>query len=312
WANYLPAAVVADFEREAGCTVATREFATNEELETILQGDATSWDVGFPSDYMVEKLARAGKLRELERGKLSNFANLDPNFLDRPFDPRNRHSVPFNWGIAAIGYHRKKVYPPPTDYDVLWNPHYAGKIGLIDDMRQVIAIPLIWKGHRVDTTQAEQLAEAGRLLAQLKPQVKVFAKEDYAGLLLREEVLLFYGYVDDLVRAARENPVLGVMIPESGAVYYQDALCVPTVCDQPELAHRFINYLLRADVSARITNTNWAAMPNLAAEALVRPDVGDDPVVYPTRAVLRRCQAFALDMPSLPQYEGLWKDFRGE
>lgn len=312
WPYYITPTVLQDFEKECNCKVNYKEFPSNEALLTALEGKTGDWDLVFPTGYMVEILARKGLLKELDKSKLSNLKNLDPGFLKQPFDSQNKYSLPYIWGSTGIGYNKKFVNPAPVDYDVLWNSKYKDKIGLLDDIRFTIAAPLIWKSHSINTTDPSQLREAERLLLEQKQFVKAYNSENYVDLLKSEEVWLFYGYSGDIIQAIPDNPSLDFVIPKSGAAIYIDNMVIPSTSNEDDLAHKFMDYLMRPDVSAAIINSKWFAMPNKAAEPLVRKEIRENPGVYPPAEILQKCESIRDLGDNVKLYEDIWRKVKSQ
>lgn len=312
WPYYISDSVLSDFEEEYDCRINYREFATNEDLYAAIKSDAGDWDVIFPSDYMVEIMASESLISEIDKSKISNISNIEPDFLGLQFDPENRYSLPYIWGTTGIGYNSDKLSEKPDDYDVLWEDEYRGRIGLLDDMRFVIAIPLLWRGYSINTTSEEELQEAEELLVEQKDLVKVYNSENYVELLTSGQVDMFYGYSGDIIQAIPQNDHISFFIPESGGVLYVDNMCIPASADEKGLAHAFIDYLLRPDVAARIINERWFAMPNKKARPLVNENIRSNPGVYPPPEILSKLQQLEDLGEERAKYEKVWQSVKGQ
>lgn len=312
WPYYMVDSLLVEFERECSCKVNYREFPSNEVLLTAVENKSGGWDVAFPSDYMVSMMARKGLLVPIQKDLLANTGNLSSSFLDREFDPGNRYSLPYIWGATGIGYRKSRVESVPEDYDVLWDPRYEGKIGMLDDMRFTMAGVLAWKGLSVNTSDVDDLAAVEVLLKQQKPLVKAYNSENYVDLLANEEVWLFYGYSGDIIQAIPDNPDIGFVIPESGGVVYIDNMVIPNTADELALAHEFMDFLMREDVAATIINERRFAMPNVAAEALVRAEIRNNPGVYPPADIMERCQSVQDIGESVTLYEQVWQRVKAD
>jgi len=306
WAYYMEESLLKDFEEANNCIINYKEFPTNEDLLSDLENNSTAWDVVFPSDYMVEMMVSKGLLTELSKEKLSNLSNMNDAFMNQTFDKGNNYSLPYIWGCTGIGYNTNNI-SEASSYSVLWDKANSGKIGLLDDIRFSIAVPLLWKGYSINTTNRLELSIADSLLVAQKPLVKAYNSDNYVDLLKSGEVDLMYGYSGDIIQAVPEFSNLAFTIPQEGGVLYIDNMCIPKKSDNVELAHKFINFLMEAEVAATIINNKWFAMPNKAAEALVKPEIKNNKGVYPPQDVLDRCQMIQDLDDDVKLYEDIWK-----
>lgn len=306
WAYYMEESLLKDFEEANNCIINYKEFPTNEDLLSDLENNSTAWDVVFPSDYMVEIMVSKGLLAKLSKDKLHNLSNMNDGFMNQTFDKENNYSLPYIWGCSGIGYNTNNINNV-NSYSVLWDKANSGKIGILDDIRFSIAIPLMWKGYSINTTNQNELSLADSLLVAQKPLVKAYNSDSYVDLLKSGEVDLMYGYSGDIIQAVPEFSNLAFTIPKEGGVLYIDNMCIPKKSDNPDLAHKFINYLMEAEVAATIINNKWFAMPNKAAEALVKPAIKNNKGVYPPQEVLDKCQMIQDIGDDVKLYEDIWK-----
>jgi spermidine/putrescine transport system substrate-binding protein len=289
FSEYIPDEVVAAFTAETGVKVNVQTLPNNEELWTKLSSGTSEYDVVSPSDYMVKRLAAKGLIRKLDRAKLSNFANLDPAVMGKPFDPGNEYSVPLFWGVTGIGFNKSKVAGPVDSWAVLFDERYKQNICMLDDSREVLAAAL-WKMGKTPNERDEAvLNQAVALLKAQKPLVRVYNTDDYAKVLARGEVVLSQGFNGQIAKEMAEKPELDFVVPKEGATLWIDNLCVPAMSKRPEHAQAFIDYILRPDVAAKAANYSQYATPNNAGRAKVEPKLLNNAVIYPPADVLKRC-----------------------
>jgi len=169
WANYLPAAVVSDFERRTGIRVEIDTYSSNEALLEKLQSGVADYDLVVPSDYMLQVLVSQHLLRPLDRRRLPGFANLEARLLDHKFDPGNRFSLPYLWGTTGIGYDRLKVSGPVDSWRALFDPRYAGRILMLDDMREAFGAALRLDGRSINERDPAALRRAAARLHRGPP-----------------------------------------------------------------------------------------------------------------------------------------------
>jgi spermidine/putrescine-binding protein len=302
WADYIDEEVLTAYEEEYGVDIIYDTFASNEDLLAKLQAGAVGYDVIFPSDYMVGTMIDLGLLAEIDTDQLANFGNLDPLFVNAPFDPGNAHCVPYQWGTTGIGYHKDAAYfqeNTPDSWAYLFDPalleNYAdGGINVLNDPRELTAAALIYLGYDANTSVEAELYEARDLILGAKPFWRTFNSEDYDGsLLIPGEVVMSQGWSGDVANAYwstydddLEDGEWYYAIPSEGAVKWLDNICITASSERHATAVHFMNYLLDAEVGAAITNYTYYGSPNEAAKAFILEEILEDESIYPPQDVL--------------------------
>jgi spermidine/putrescine-binding protein len=310
WADYMTDGVLEQFRAETGITVRQDYFASNEELLAKLQAGAFAYDVVVPSDYSVKILAARKLIRPLDHLLLPHRKHLEARFLDPPYDPGNRHSIPYFWGTTGIAFDRRKVGWPVRSWADLFDPRLKRKVNLLDDLREVIGAALRVQGHSVNDRDPAHLREAGAYLVERKERVRTFNSLTYREMLDAGDVWMTQGFSVDIARLAAENPSIGYVIPEEGGTLYTDNLVIPSAAREPRAAHRFIDFLLRPDVAAKLSAALRAATPNGSARKRLPAEIRDDPIVYAPPELLPKLE-FVEDVgPSLSVYEDVWIDLK--
>src|SRR5438045_7793 len=219
WTNYLPADVVADFEKEKGCTVEIPwNYGSNDELLAKLQSKATGFDVVVPSDLVLTILVQQGLLERIDPAKVPNVVHLDPQFVGRAADPKNEWSVPYTWGTVGIAWRSDKVKGDVDSWGVFATDKGGGNAYLLEESRDVIAAALLYRGRSVNTTSKDELAQAKTDLQAWRPKVKGFTGE-VKDHLLSGEAWLIEAYNGDVAQAMQERPgVLKFAVPKEGGI----------------------------------------------------------------------------------------------
>jgi spermidine/putrescine-binding protein len=313
WSEYLPDEVKERFTKETGIKLEVDTYDDNETLLSKLQSGVADYDVIVPSDYMVGTLVRQKLIRPLDRSKLTNFGNLDPLLLDQPFDKGNKHSVPYLWGISALAYDKTKVPGTVDSWNVLFDERNRNQICMLDDTRECFAVALKRMGKGINETDPKVLAQAADMLKKQKALVKAYDSADFANKLASGDVWVAHGYTGQLAKAAREDGEkrFVVVIPKEGCVANIDNLCIAATSKRAAAAHRFIDFVLSAENAAAIVNGTGYAGANTAAKKFVKPEILNDPAVYPTPDVLKRCE-FMRDLGEAMQtYDQLWTEIKG-
>jgi spermidine/putrescine-binding protein len=291
WDEYLPKDVLEDFTKRTGVKVTLTLYDSNEAMLAKVASGVTSYDLIFPSEYAVRILAEKKLVRELDKSRIPNWKNLDPDLLDKNYDPGNRHAVPYFFGTTGIGYNRKQIGRDVDSWSALFDPKYSGKIMMLKDMRECFTAALKTMGKSVNEKDPAVLRQAGDKLKAQKALVKAYDSDTFAEELRRGTVVLAQGYNGQLAKLVAEDPrQFGYVVPREGATVWIDNVCIPTKAPNPDAAHAFINYLLEPDIGARIVNAASYASANKAAREKIKPEILNNPIVYPPADVLKRCE----------------------
>lgn len=302
--NYFARDTVAAFERETGCRVRIEPMENSETLRAKLEGGASGYDIVVPSDEAVARLAADGLLDRLDHAKIPNIANLSPRFRGLPYDPKNAYSLPYMTGSTGIAYRTDRVKPPPDS----WAALLRGKPSLLDDGREVFAAA-IWADGGSWTS--EGIAKAAARFKDWKP---LAWDSDPKTLLIAGDVDLAQAYSGDALQAAEAlDGKVGFVIPKEGGTLWIDNLCVARNAPQRELAHAFINHLLKPEVSAAITNERRFGNPNEAARKLIRKELLENRLIFPAEEDLKRLDLLpTLSSELKAELERAWAALRAD
>lgn len=312
WSNYLPDNVIAEFERRFNAKINVELYDSNEALLAKLQSGGASFDLIVPSDYMVAVLQAQGFLEAIDRDRLTNFSNLDPQFIGLAYDPANQFSVPYMWGTTGIAYRKDKVIGPIDSWAALWDTHYKDRLAMLDDVRETLGAALKYMGKSLNSTDPEAVQAAAQLLIAQKPLVKAYDSGGFDQLLLSGDVWIAQAYSGQIAKAMAESDVLGYVIPKEGCTFFVDNLCIPRAALHKELALEFINYVLEAQTAAEIANGTGYSSPSLAARGLIRPDLLANEAAYPPRDALARCELIQELGPTISLYDRLWTEIKSK
>lgn len=294
WNNYISAQTIASFEKLCSCRVAQDYYSDNEEMLAKLAAGATGYDVIVPTGNAVESLIRQHALRPLDKAALPNFKNIDPAYLDTRFDPGNRYSVPYAYTITLIGYNVEKMRELglPTDtWAVIFEPKYLeklkGRVTVLDSQRELMASALIYLGYSANDTVEAHWARARDLIIRAKPYWAAFNASSYIKELTVGNIWLVQGYSSDIFQANLDAQKAGrkfhiaAAIPREGAVLSLDSMVLHKSGPRPDLALKFINFMLAGRNSAELTNLIGSGNPNLDAMRFIKPEIAHDPAIFP-------------------------------
>jgi spermidine/putrescine transport system substrate-binding protein len=294
WDTYIGETTLEDFTNATGIAVRYDLYASNDELFAKLRGGNPGYDVIFPTNDYVERMVTADLLLPLDHSKIPNMANLDQAFADPAFDPGLKHSMPYFWGTVGLGY-RKSKGSPKALADVFEGDAFAGRISLLNSLDSILAA-LKYRGHSLNTKNPAEIDDAVATLIRVKPKIKSFAPDTGQDLLVSGEVDVCLEYNGDILQVLAEDADLAYVVPEEGSQLWVDSMCIPKGGPNPDNAHIFINFILDAEVHGAIATFVHYACPNAAALEYIPEEDRNNPALYPSRAVLARCE--------IPVYKG--------
>ncbi len=306
WSDYIDPKVLEDFTKETGIRVTYDTYDNNEIVETKLLAGQSGYDIVVPSGPFLQRLIRAGVFQKLDKAKLPNLPNLWPEIMQRlaAFDPGNQDAVPYMWGTTGIGVNVKKVRErlgdmPLNTWDIVLKPELIGKlkdcgVQMLDAPEDVFPGVLNYLGLNPDSKRQEDLQRAGDVLFRIRGAVQKFHSSEYINALANGDICLAVGYSGDILQAkkraeeAKNGVEIAYLIPREGALMWFDSFAVPADAKNVAEAHAFIDYMMRPQVAAANTNFVSYASGNLAAKPFVKPDILNNPGIYPDEATFKR------------------------
>ena len=301
WGEYIDESVLEDFEEATGIHVNYQMYDSNETMYSMIAGGGTDYDVVIPSDYMIARMIEEDMLEPLNFDNIPNFADIDPELKNPEYDPENLYSVPYMWGLMGVIYNTTMVDEADLgSWDLLWNEKYAGDIVMIDNSRDAFGTAMYKDGLDVNTTDKAQWDQALQTLLDQRPLVKGYVMDEIFNSLESGEAAIGAYYAGDyftMAEAQAENVDLQFYYPEP-TNYFIDAMCIPTGCQNQELAEIFINYMLSEEPAVANAEYISYASPNalvyesetyqadMGQEAMeiLYPDLGDFAQQYNTLA----------------------------
>lgn len=296
WDTYIGPTTLADFKKASGVDVSMSLFATNDELFAKLKAGNPGFDVIVPSNEFVTRMSQSNMLMPLDHTKIPNMKNIDPAFLNPDFDPGRKYSMPYTWLVLGIGYRKSKVKGVPDSWKyILDSDQYKGRIALLSESADLIRLAAKYLGHSVNGVEPDMVAQIEKMLIKQKPYIKAFHDDNGQDMLLAGDVDLVLEYNGDIAQVMKEDPDLDFVVPKEGTLITSDTLCIPVGAPRPNNAHAFINYLLDAQVGADITKTILYPTPNAAAKALMPDSYRANPVIFPPKAIMDKCEYGAFE-----------------
>lgn len=308
WSEYIPDKVLSDFEKETGIKVIYTTYDSNEVMYSkvkVLQGKG--YDVIFPSTYFVNRMRKEGLLQPIDKKQLSNYKNLDPNLLNKEYDPKNDYSIPYLWGSTSLTINTDYVDAKTANsYRILWDKKYKGKVLLTDDLREVFHIALRILGYSGNETDPNKIKQAYELLRKLRPNVRVYNSDSPKIPYINGEVVIGMSWNGETFAANQENPAIKYIYPKEGAIFWIDSMCIPKGAKNTANALKFINYILKPEVAKQISTEIGYATPNKAGVALLDKSIRNNPTIYPPLSIIKQGE-FQLDVgDAINTYEKYW------
>lgn len=277
WSDYIAEDTVANFEKEFNVKVTYDMYESNEEMIAKLQAGAGGYDLVCPSGYAVSVLRALDLVQPLSRKYLPNASNLAPMFQKTSYDPDGAYTVPWQWGMTGIAYRKDKITTPPDSWALFLDAALKGKMTMMDDMRDVIGAWLKFRGKSLNSVDAAELAAAKADAIAAKANLKSFLSAPVKAQLIAGDVWAAQLWNGDTMQAKVENDQIEWALPKEGGSIWCDGMMVPKGARNVRAAHEFLNYVLRPEVGAGISNYTGYGTPNSAAMAKVTK-----PVPYPT------------------------------
>ena len=308
WGDYIAEDTVKNFEKETGIKVRYDLFDSNEALHAKLIAGMSGYDIVVPGSHFAKLQIEASLLQKLDKSKLPNLANLDPAIQVQlaKMDPGNEHLVDWMWGYTTVGINADKVKQalgsmpmPDNPWELVFKPEYMAKlkgcgVSFLDTASEVLPIALKYIGKDPRSKNPDDYQAVGEMLKAVRPFVTRFSGSgsDYIDQMAKGQLCAVIGWSGDIMIAkdkstkAKNPQQLEVLLPKTGGLLFFDTMAIPKDAKHPVNAHKWINYILRPEVHASLTNKVFYANPNKAAVKFVNPTLAKDKAVFLDAAAL--------------------------
>jgi putrescine transport system substrate-binding protein len=308
WSDYIAEDTIKNFEKETGIKVRYDNYDNNEILQAKLVAGKTGYDIVVPGAHFAKAQIQAKLFQKLDRAQLSNYGNLDPALQDKlaGVDPGNEHLVTWMWGYVTVGINADKVKAalgalplPANPWDLIFKPEYASKlkgcgINLLDSASEVLPVAMIYAGKEPYSKNAKDYDAARDVLTAVRPFVTRFSSSGYINDLAAGQLCVVMGYSGD-INIARQRAIdnksgqdIRAVVPNTGGTLFFDTMAIPADAKNVKNAHLFINYILRPEVHAGLSNKVFYANPNLASKKFVAKSVADNPSIFLSAADIKK------------------------
>ncbi|WP_372875125.1 polyamine ABC transporter substrate-binding protein [Pseudomonas sp.] len=320
WTDYIAEDTLTEFQQASGIKPVYDVFDSNETLEGKLLAGNSGYDVVVPSNHFLSRQIKAGVFQKLDKSRLPNWNNLDPQLLERlqANDPGNQYAVPYLWGTNGIGYNVAKVrevlgIERVESWDVLFEPENLAKlkacgVSFMDSADELYPAMLNYLGLDPGSTRIRDYKDAERKLQALRPYITYFHSSRYISDLANGNICIAFGYSGDVFQAisraeeAGNGIELEYVVPREGGNLWFDMLVIPSDAKNVEQAHAFIDYLLQPKVIAEVSEYVGYANANTQADALMDEEVRRNPSIYPSAAVQQRLYVSSEQPPEIMRW----------
>jgi spermidine/putrescine transport system permease protein len=296
WSEYLPQEILDEFSAQTGIPIRISTYSSNEELLQLLsknqEANLPPPDLIQPSEHSVAHLVKEGALAPLNHSKIPNLKNLSPEFLNLPFDPQNKYSVPFMAGSVGIAYNSETIKTPIDSYQDVFTKKNSNKIVALDDAREIVSWALFAKGLPINAPTEESLQTIRPTLNKWLPLVKKFDSDSPKSSLLKGEAHIGILWSGEGAILLQTHPKFRWVIPKEGSHLYIDSFCIPKGARHTEAAEKFINFILDPKISRKISETFPHTNPNLEARKLLSEEELNNPASYPSEEEIQRMKTF--------------------
>ena len=287
------------FEELTGIRINYTQFDTNESLYAKLKSGGTTYDVIFPSDYMVSRMIDEDMLEPLDFENIPNFQYISEKFKNPSYDPENLYSVPYTWGTVGLIYNYDMLGFDPDSWDIMWDENYAKQILQFSNSRDAFAIALLRLGYSINTEDKLELDQAAQMLKEEKPMVQAYVMDQIFDKMQGNEAAIAPYYAGDAINMMAVNDSLRFVIPKEGTNLFFDAVCIPKHKEDTEesrlrklASEMYINFLNEPDIAAANIEYIQYSTPNDAALALLDEETRNNPIAYPSDEVLENTEVY--------------------
>lgn len=312
WGEYLDPELKTEFKKRTGITINEKTVTSNEEMLKLLEANDCPYDLCIPSDYAVQRLIKGGKLAEINYDNIPNIKHIDERFIkiSAGFDPDNKHSVPYTWGVLGIMYNTTMVDEADIgSWDLLWNEKYSGQIFMYDSIRDAMAAALCRKGYSINTVNADEINEAANDIIAMNPHYRGWVTDQVKDDMIDGKGAIALVYSGDAVWSMEPNEGnedLAFFVPEEGSNIYFDNMVIPVNSKKKDMAEQFINFLLDPEIAAQNTEFVYYTSPNTGVPALLGEFLSNCSAYNITDDEVQRCEIFKDLGDSIKLYNDAW------
>jgi len=311
WTEYMPDSVLKAFEKETGIKVNYTTFSSNEEmLNKIKSGEKGMYDLTIASDYMVDTMRTSGLLEKLDQAKIPNIGNIDSKYTNMYFDEGNNYSVPYMISNAILCYDKSKIPEGINSINDIFDKKYKNSIVMLDDIRMVMGLAAISLGYSVNETDPAKVEKIKQKLISLKPNIKLFDSDSPKTSMISGETSIGFMWCAEVALAMQENPNIVPVYPKEGISLMIDNFVIPKDAKHKANAEKFIEFLLRPEISKMVSAEFPYVNPNKAAFELLPDSYKNNAASNPPASALDKAQLVKNLGDNAQLYDDVWTEFK--
>ncbi|NLL08160.1 MAG: spermidine/putrescine ABC transporter substrate-binding protein [Firmicutes bacterium] len=312
--DFIPREIIQEFEQETGIRVHYKEAPSNEDMQSLLEANPDQYDLLVVTDYMVDILRQNGVLEVLDKTKMPNYANINPVYLGNYYDPTSEYSIPYAISISLLLVNHEEVEKlgakPITTYSDLWQPELRGKVVVVDWSVEIMGVALKSLGYEYNETDPAKVAEARDRLFALKPNIVRFETNTPEDSLINGEAVAGFMYSNQAVKGNAADPKLQPVFPTEGMPIFIDSWVMSKEAPNKDGAYKFLDFIMRPEIAARIADLTKFTTPNKAAEPFLPDYYRDNPMLNLADEVVENTSFYIGVDKVLVEYEHIYVEFK--
>lgn len=316
YGDYFDPMLLEDFEAETGIRVIPDYYDTAEEMYTVLENNATTYDCVCTSDYMIQRMIQNDMLAELNGSNIPELGNIGEVYMQKSesFDPGNKYSVPYQVGISGILYNKEMVGDVEIDsWDDLWNEDFRNSLVMPDSVRDAFMIGLKKLGYSENSTSESEIKAAADELIKQKPLVYKYANDSARDLLANGSAAVGVVWNGEYIYTKELNEDVEFVVPKEGSEFFIDSWVIPKDAVNKEKAEAWINFLCKAEVAVKNFDYLYYTTPNEAALDFIDEEYLEEEAVFPSDETIARCESLVtLDPDTTKLYSDYWKEVKSK
>ncbi len=298
--------VIGAFEKLTGIKVNYTTYESNEAMYAKLKSESVAYDIVIPSDYMIQRMAKEGMLKEIDYSKITNYKYILDDYKGQYYDPLNKYTVPYSVGMVGLIYNTEIVKETPTGWDIMWDEKYKGQILNFNNSRDAFAVAQFSLGINVNTTNKSEWDLAANKLIEQNPLLQGRVMDEVFNKMEAGNAAIAPYYAGDFLTMKEVNDSLEFIYPNEGTNIFVDAMCIPSCSQNYEAALMFINFMLEPEVALANAEFTWYATPNSAVLENEDYELYNNEYLYPDYEIKTEYY-YDLDNETRTYFEKLWE-----
>ena len=312
--DFIPREVITQFEQETGIKVNYKEVASNEDMQSLLETNPDRYDLAVVTDYMVDILRLNESIQVLNKEKMPNFSNINPVYQGNYYDENNEYSMPYAISTSVLLVNKEAVEElgadPITGYKDLWQEELKNNVVIVDWSIEVMGVVLKSLGYDYNEIDPEIVAEAREKLFELAPNIVRFETNTPEDSLINKEAVAGFMYSNQAVKGQATDSSLEPVFPEEGMPIFIDSFVMSKGAPNIDNAYKFLDFLLRPEIAAKIADITNFTTPNKAADEFLPEDYKNNPMLNIPDEVAQNTSFYINVAAVSEEYDHIYSEFK--